>query len=441
MAGITGAGKSSLTNAVFGASLAQAGAGMPVTQHFQKYEPSDKPIVIYDSKGLEFAEHQAFIKETGKFFSELRMKKDVSEHIHVVWYVINAARGRFENFEANLVREVFNPTPVVFVLNKADLADSKQLKAIKKVVEDEKFPNTKGVHVVVSDRTNWTQSWCPECLSDDVYYDEETKELECSECGFTCKQDKSYGLKSLIKQTCELLPELAKDAFMFSQTASVGEKDKRSKYIVKQMSHGMSMDASGSFIKKVAEMCAKLFVIWGWPLTAETFRDGLAQMQKEYVHQLKFRERLAVAAVDKVLGSRLSRAFTGIIGITMNRGMKKLNEELIEQCAKGKLENVKMEDFMGEADLNEDLIRLFFQSAVTEGIDTAIDKYWDLSSEELIQLAQQLNISSSGEDDFFGGLTKLDTSKLDEIIEAEDVEIAEVDVDSKNKDKDNVDVD
>lgn len=93
---------------------------MPVTQHFQKFEPKDKPIVIYDSKGLEWKEHKSFIKDTGDFFNELREKKDVSEHIHCVWYCVNSGRGRIEDFESELVRKVFNPTPVIFILNKCN---------------------------------------------------------------------------------------------------------------------------------------------------------------------------------------------------------------------------------------------------------------------------------------------------------------------------------
>jgi len=48
--------------------------------------------------------------------------------------------------------------------------------------------------------------------------------LECGECGFVKILEDSYGMEDLIKHTCELLPELAKDAFMYSQTASLSEK-------------------------------------------------------------------------------------------------------------------------------------------------------------------------------------------------------------------------
>jgi predicted GTPase len=409
VAGITGAGKSTLINAVFGEDLAQAGVGLPVTQHFQKFEPKDKPVVLYDSKGLEWSEHEAFIKETGKFFMQLRQSPDVAEHIHVVWYVINTARGRFEAFEAELVKEVFHPTPVIFVLNKCDAADAKQIRSIKKVIEDEKLENNKGIHICVSSRVNWTQAWCPDCLGDDVFYDEETKELECSDCGYTCVQKPTHGMKKLINHTCELLPELAKDAFMYSQTASVAEKDRRAKAIVKQFCQDVTLDSSGEFIKKIAEMCAKLFVIWGWPLTADTFREQLAGLQREYINQLKFRERLAALALDKMLGSRLSRAFTGVIGLIMNRGMKRLNEQLIDRAVKGELKDIKMEDFMQESDLNEDFIKLFFESAITEGIELALEKFWDLPAEELAELMKQMTLQPGG---LFGNFDPNDENLL-----------------------------
>jgi len=344
------------------------------------------------------------------------------------------------------VREVFAPTPVIFILNKSDLADSKQIKAIKKVIENENLSNNKGIHVCVSRRENWTQSWCPDCLSDDVFYDEETKELECSDCGFTCIQKEDYGMKKLINKTCELLPELAKDAFMFSQQASVGEKDRRALDIVKQCTSEISLDTSGTFIKKVAEMCAKLFVVWGWPLTADTFKDSLASMQKEYVSQLKLQERLAVVAVDKLLGSRLSKAFSAVIGLTMNRGMKKLNEQLIEKCAKGELQEVKMDDFMQESDTNEEFIKYFFECAITEGVEPALEKFWDLSNDELVQLLANLQIGGDQSQSLFFNRDINEIEGIDNVLteeeklalmnstnlQAEDIEIGEVTADAND---------
>lgn len=393
VAGITGAGKSTLINAVFGAELARAGAGLPVTQHFQKFEPEDKPVRIYDSKGLEWSAHEEFIQQTGKFFVELRQKPDVADHIHVVWYVVNTARGRFEPFEATLVRDVFNPTPVIFILNKTDMADSKQIKAIKAVIEDEKLPNNRGIHVVISQRETWTQQWCPECLSNDVFYDEEFKQLECAECGFTDVLQVSYNLPKIVSHTVELLPDLAKDAFTFAQNASLTEKDDRAKEVVKNVTKHISLDAKGNFIAKMAEMCARLFVIWGWPLTADTFREGLSAMQKDYLQQLKFSERVAASTLDKMFGSKLSRGFTGLIGISMNRGMKRLYGNLIEYCKRGELDKMKTDDFMDESDFSEDIMQLYFTCAFKEGADAAIDKFWDMSPEEIAEMASLLSLS------------------------------------------------
>src|SRR3990167_8456747 len=110
VAGVTGTGKSSLINAIFGASVTQVGDGTPVTQFFTKIEPPDKPITIYDSKGLEDGFHEQFIHDTQKFFEKLRSRPQLKDHIHVIWYVVNAASGRFEPFEVYLIKQIFAPT-------------------------------------------------------------------------------------------------------------------------------------------------------------------------------------------------------------------------------------------------------------------------------------------------------------------------------------------
>ena len=53
VAGITGAGKSTLINAVFGHELAKTGTGRPITEQIAEYQSDDFPIRIWDTVGLE----------------------------------------------------------------------------------------------------------------------------------------------------------------------------------------------------------------------------------------------------------------------------------------------------------------------------------------------------------------------------------------------------
>ena len=48
--GGSGAGKSSLVNAVFGKPLAEIGEGKPITQNYTRFSGADSPVVIYDSR-------------------------------------------------------------------------------------------------------------------------------------------------------------------------------------------------------------------------------------------------------------------------------------------------------------------------------------------------------------------------------------------------------
>jgi len=246
-------------------------------------------------------------------------------------------------------------------------------------------------------------------------------------------------MQKLIQHTCDLLPELAKDAFMFSQTASIAEKDSRAKAIVLDTLKYVTLDTSGSFIKVVAEMCAKLFVVWGWPLTAGTFKESLATLQKDYVDKLKFQERFLAASVDKVLGGKLSKSFSGFIGFTMNRGMKKLNQQLINECSKGNVQDMKIEEFFQEADLDEQIVSLFFEYAMSVGPEVAIDKLWELTLEELIDLRKHIDLAGESDENGLFGNIKIDEDKLEEfkkkLGEGGNISIKEFDVEEKEEEK------
>ena len=70
--GRTGAGKSTLINAVFGGELAKTGTGLPVSDAFIRYPKDDRkvPVVIYDSAGYEMTKEEKFKNDVFEFFDQ-----------------------------------------------------------------------------------------------------------------------------------------------------------------------------------------------------------------------------------------------------------------------------------------------------------------------------------------------------------------------------------
>lgn len=217
--GRTGSGKSSLVNAIFGVEFARTGCGVPVTAHLEKYAPEDKSVVIYDTKGLEHGCSEQFAADTRKYLTQLSARNNLQNNVHIIWYVIDMAQARFQPFEAQICKELLHDIPLIFVLNKADSADTSQITAMKEVLEGMKLENCKGVYEVISDRKNYSFSNCVLCGSTQFRFRAKTKELICEDpnCGKTTAIAKTHGFDGLISQTINQLPDLAKLAFLHAQ--------------------------------------------------------------------------------------------------------------------------------------------------------------------------------------------------------------------------------
>jgi len=373
IAGVTGAGKSSLVNAIFGSTVAQVGDGVSVTQHFTRIEPPDKPVVIYDSRGLEDGYHQAFIDDTSRFFDSLRSRPQLKDHIHVIWYVVNAASGRFEPFEVQLVKQVFSPTPVLFLLNKADIASAQQLTSLEELIASHKFENNKGVFRTVAHRKNYSQNWCPICWSDDVTFKKTSLQLYCEECDRTTLMELKLNLGALIERTASLLPDLAKEAFLFSQIECLQERDKRAKEIVLQYASNISMDVSGKALNEVGEMVGRIFVLWGWNYLGLKVCDSLVREMKEEYNSQELSVRLAMIAADTILKRKLSRAVIACLGVMVNKPLRRLSEQLLTMVEQNKEIDVRNFDLTGAS---EEFTEHFMQLAFESGIAVAIDQFW-----------------------------------------------------------------
>jgi len=149
--GLTGCGKSTLVNAVFGKNVAPVGAGKPVTKGIKSYK-SDS-LTLYDTEGLEAdAKQQVRITEEICATVQGLSHQGIEKQIHMIWYCFQAT-SRPQDIELTLLRriaqcikETKKNIPVLFVLTKPALVDETEFNIFYKDVYGDVskiFPNCK----------------------------------------------------------------------------------------------------------------------------------------------------------------------------------------------------------------------------------------------------------------------------------------------------------
>jgi small GTP-binding protein len=194
--GKTGVGKSTLINAVFGEETAKIGAGLPVTQYFEKYsieEDGAIPISLYDSAGCELGKEQNFVEDVSKFLDS-QLSKGEEEQIHIAWYVVSASSARFEPYEGVIINELYEQRiPAVVVLSQCDRAKREEIDGIAKVIKNLDFKKVYNI-------------------------------IEVSASPLEQLASKPFGLDNLVQMTTELLPTVLGDAFIARQIVNVKAK-------------------------------------------------------------------------------------------------------------------------------------------------------------------------------------------------------------------------
>lgn len=104
--GKTGVGKSSFINYFLGKTVAEAGAGKPVTTEYfipHEIEEGRYPVLIFDTKGLEAKGAYNQLDEIIQGIKQRNNSDDILNWFHTIFYVISMTNPRFEDFEAMFI--------------------------------------------------------------------------------------------------------------------------------------------------------------------------------------------------------------------------------------------------------------------------------------------------------------------------------------------------
>ncbi len=202
VAGITGTGKSTLINAVFGTEMAATGSGRPVTEHIDEYENGDIPIHIWDTVGLELDSEKTkeSIKSIKATIASKAASNDQYDRVHAIWYCINSGSNRYQGAELEFIKELHSiGVPFIIVLTQCS-GDEDEVNAFE--AEIKKINASMGMHDIE----------IVQVLALPVKYRGMPTPIP------------AFGLDELVNVTLKLLPNFIKSGFIAAQRVSQGEK-------------------------------------------------------------------------------------------------------------------------------------------------------------------------------------------------------------------------
>lgn len=209
IAGITGVGKSTLLNAIFGENVAATGIGKPQTPIAHDYQSENVPIRIWDTVGFEMSEDGKRTAETLNNIRQIIASKsgtqDAFDRIHAIWYCVNSAGHRMQIPEAEFIASLSQlGVPFIIVMTQcfSEDEDNEFKKAIRNILSEHNAGNIPIVQVLALEK---------------VFKHPLTKEPIVLP---------AKGLDELVQLTLSNLPSYLRNSFIAAQRVSKDEKHK-----------------------------------------------------------------------------------------------------------------------------------------------------------------------------------------------------------------------
>ncbi|MGA0208666.1 MAG: YcjF family protein [Candidatus Nanopelagicales bacterium] len=207
--GATGAGKSTLVNAIFGKDVADTGVGQPVTKGIEYHRRDDGFLGIFDSEGFETGSAGDQILDGLRSVVQSRRSGPIDQQIHAAWYVVRWSDRRFEDAQAAFVKALAEMgLPVIVVMTQVPSKDGEvhpHARELADYITGLHLPIRAGGSPVLTN-----------AMADDFTH------------------APAFGLDRLLDATYDVVPEAAQAALTAAQRLDMERKKKAVKAIINQ---------------------------------------------------------------------------------------------------------------------------------------------------------------------------------------------------------------
>lgn len=272
IAGITGAGKSTLINAVFGKDFAATGKGRPVTQEIREYRNDSVPVRIWDSIGFEIGNDNNGVSKTKASITKIKKtieeqaSKDQVDHIHAIWYCINQGGSRYQPTEAEFVKELHTiGVPFIIIVTQCIEEDDEFVNEINKLNQQNGITDIPVIEVLAQDKKFRGGSSIP-----------------------------AFGLEELVDKTLEMLPSYISGSFIAAQQIKVVLKREECETIItkyEKMAENGFWDKvpfinMGVVDKRFKKMVKDIFAVYNQILSEKAYDDIIFDLSKSWAKGL-----------------------------------------------------------------------------------------------------------------------------------------------------------